>query len=78
MIYVFQYRNRNIFCFVGIDLVFYKKSCSDGYNNQSEVFNIIYQALNSRATTGVANIIEQDHNTVVNDWFQVNHINTIL
>ena len=52
MLAVFWCRNRNIFCFVRIGLVLSKKSRSADDKNKSAVFNIIYQALNSREILG--------------------------
>ena len=46
MLAVFWCRHRDIFCFVGIDIVLSTKPLSNGYNGQIEVGYIIYQESN--------------------------------
>ena len=66
MLAVFWCRQRNIFCFVGIYILFPIKKHSTGYSDQRGVVCIIYQAQNSGAIMWSADRSEKDLNTVVN------------
>ena len=63
---VFWCIHKNIFCFVGIDLVLSTKSCSTCYNGQITAVCIFYQAPNRRERMGSDDRSEQDLNAVVN------------
>ena len=48
---MFWYGYKNMLCFVGIGIFLSTKTLSDGYNDESIVVNIIYQAPKIRLIT---------------------------